>query len=167
MRRVPEDRLAEITKYVREHWRYDRNTGLIHGRLNKPIGYLRKDGALHALAYLPTGVASVLLHRAAWLLATGAWPSKDLDHRNGNRADNRWANLREATRSENRQNLKARGRRGNLRGCSRYYRKWKAQIRVDGVVHYLGLFNTEAEAHAAYCAAKERLHPFNPQQRAP
>jgi hypothetical protein len=153
-------------EYVRSHWKYNKVSGQVFGRGGRPIGYLRKDGALHALAYTPQGKVCVLLHRAAWLLVTGQWPAKGVDHRNGVKADNRWHNLREATDAQNRQNLEAVSAKGRLRGCTPYYRKWKAQIKgADGCHYYLGLFNTESEAHAAYCAAKTKLHPFQPVQR--
>ena len=43
-------------------------------------------------------------HRLAIKFITGRWPHADVDHVNGNRDDNRAANLRQATRSNNLQN---------------------------------------------------------------
>lgn len=48
------------------------------------------------------------VHRLAWVWMTGKWPEKEIDHINGNRADNRWCNLREADRSQQSQNGKIR-----------------------------------------------------------
>jgi hypothetical protein len=45
-------------------------------------------------------------HRAAWALHYGRWPTLLLDHINGDRADNRIANLREVTPRENCRNAK-------------------------------------------------------------
>lgn len=44
-------------------------------------------------------------HRFAWLYMTGEWP-KELDHINGDRSDNKWFNLRKATRFQNNGNRK-------------------------------------------------------------
>ncbi len=166
MKTVSPERAAAIAHYVRTHWGYNPVTGEVTGRGGKPIGKLRPDGALDCLAYLADGTkASVLLHRAAWLLATGEWPIDEIDHDDRNRANNRWGNLRTATHGQNRQNLARRNAKGRLIGATPYYRKWKGTIRVDGVTLYLGLFETEIEAHEAYCAKKRELHTFNPEQK--
>lgn len=107
-------------------------------------------------------------HRLAWLYVTGAWPENYIDHRNGVRDDNRFANLREATSGENHQNITRRS--DNTSGFigvtwHRQNMKWMAQIRVDGRYHYLGCFNTYEEANAAYLKAKADLHTFQPVPR--
>lgn len=45
-------------------------------------------------------------HRLAWAMQTGEWPELKIDHINGARTDNRWANLRLASDLENGQNLR-------------------------------------------------------------
>jgi len=166
MKSVTPERAELIALYVRAHWGYNPTTGIVSGRGGRPIGKLRPDGALDCLAYLPDGTkASVLLHRAAWLLATGEWPPDEIDHDDRDRSNNRWVNLQLATHAENRQNLARRNSSGNLRGTQPYYNKWKATIRLDGKTHYLGLYETEEGAHAAYCKAKRKLHVFNPEQK--
>lgn len=108
-----------------------------------------------------------LAHRLAWLHVHGEWPSEQIDHVNGDRSDNRLANLRSASIAENRQNQTSK------RGSSRYIGvswnarslMWQAHIAVDGRSHYLGLFDSEEAAHAAYLEAKLHFHTFNPVQR--
>lgn len=160
---------SAVADYVKSHWGYNPMTGIVTGRGGRPIGRTRPDGGLHCTVRIPKAgvMTAVLLHRAAWLIVTGSWPNHGVDHRDGDRSNNKWANLRPATQSQNRQNLKPVTGNGVLRGCTRYYRKWKAQIKVPGerAPRYLGLFATQEEAHAAYCAAKAALHPFQPIQR--
>jgi hypothetical protein len=92
-----------------------------------------------------------IAHRLAWALHYGEEPSLEIDHINGERSDNRIANLRLATRGENCKNVKAAGVRFEAdRG------KWLARICVDYKQMNLGRFATEQEARAAYAAAKVR-----------
>lgn len=77
------------------------------------------------------------------------WPM--CDHVNGDGLDNRRANLRPATRSQNMANR----RKGS--GASRFKGvyihapgRWKAQIRIGGKHTYLGLFDREEDAAMAY-----------------
>jgi hypothetical protein len=99
-------------------------------------------------------------HRLAWFLAYGHI-SDQLDHINGDRDDNRLANLREANASQNTINQKRRS--DNLSGFKGVYlqrgrNRWRARIRADGQVHDLGYFDTAEEAHQAYSEAAARIH---------
>lgn len=105
-----------------------------------------------------------LAHRLAFLHMTGATPEQMVDHRNGKRADNRWRNLRKASRAMNAHNQKkaARSNRSSgLLGVTRKGGRWQAQIKVGMQQRYLGLHETPEAAHAAYLAAKREMHAGN------
>lgn len=107
-------------------------------------------------------------HRLAWLYVTGSWPEVEIDHRNGDRRDDRFHNLRACTRAENQQNrASARKSASPYLGVSRSPSpgRWRAQIKVGGDVRALGTFDTEEEAHQAYLTAKAQLHTFQPTPR--
>lgn len=92
-------------------------------------------------------------HRLAWLYMTGAFPEKHIDHINRDRTDNRWCNLREATNQQNSYNSSK--RKQNTSGAKGVYwsktsGKWKAQIKIDGKIKYLGVYPSVAEASKAY-----------------
>jgi hypothetical protein len=98
-----------------------------------------------------------MAHRLAWLYVYGDWPAKCVDHINGVRDDNRIANLREATFVENGRNMKKRPQtRCKLKGVSVINNRFRAQIGIRRKVIYLGIYDTEEEAHAAYVAAAEK-----------
>ncbi len=103
------------------------------------------------------------VHRIAWLLTTGEWPASLIDHINGDRADNRLANLREADWHINAQNMRTGHRSGKSGLLGAHWvesaQKWQSQIQVKGCDVYLGRFATADAAHEAYVAAKRRLHP--------
>lgn len=95
-------------------------------------------------------------HRLAWFYVNGRWPNAEIDHRNGNIADNSIANLREATRGQQMANLKRpRTNTSGFKGVSFYkrQRRWRAYIATDGKPKHLGYFDTAEEAHAAYAKA--------------
>lgn len=96
------------------------------------------------------------VHRIIWAVAKGEHPADFIDHINGDKGDNRLTNLRSVSNAENLQNMKS------SKGYT-YHRKlnkWRAQIVLNKEHKYLGVFNTEHEAHEAYLKAKEELHPF-------
>lgn len=155
---------------LRELFHYDAETGVFTRRL--PDGYKgqrvrnKAVGCRNTINYIVIYIGKLFLaHRLAWLYTYGAWPTRDIDHINGDRSDNRICNLREATRSENNQNQrKARkdNKSSGVLGVSWYERdkKWKPQISINGKRVYLGYFDTIAEARAAYLKAKALYHPF-------
>ncbi|WP_080662516.1 HNH endonuclease [Sinorhizobium meliloti] len=99
---------------------------------------------------------SYLGHRVAWLLQTGSWPEDEVDHINLVKDDNRWLNLREASRSDNLGNRAAySNNKSGLKGAyfSKRLNKWQSFIQKGGKHKYLGLFATAEDAHAAYMAA--------------
>ncbi len=93
-------------------------------------------------------------NRLAWFYQTGAWPFADVDHRDLNRSNNVWTNLREATRSQNRANIGVqRNNKLGVKGVSRRGDRYQVQITAGGVKRHIGTFNTQEEASAAYVAA--------------
>ena len=102
-----------------------------------------------------------LAHRLAFAIMEGRWPDPEVDHENRNGFDNRWLNLREATKAQNAQNRKMPitnkvGMKGVIRVTRFGVTKFEARIRVSGKQKHLGRFDTAQEAHAAYCNAAEK-----------
>lgn len=95
--------------------------------------------------------------RLAVFYMTGEFPKKEVDHINGIKDDDRWANLRHADRSDNTSNRKSTNAIG-VRGVYRDRRKYSSRIQKYGRTYFLGNFNTIEEAASAYRNAAERLH---------
>ncbi len=151
------DELKEILLYNPETGLFTRKTssggqkvGSIAGSPH-PKGYVRIQ--LKGKTYLA--------HRLAWFFIHSKWPDNDIDHINGLRNDNRIINLREATRSENMQNLLV--PLHNVTGYSGVYinrKRYSSKITINGESKYLGSFDTAEEASATYLLAKKELHPY-------
>jgi hypothetical protein len=99
----------------------------------------------------------VLAHRLAWFYVNGRWPKHHIDHINGDPSDNRIANLREATASQNlaNQRLSAANTSG-FKGVKRNRAKWAAKIVVNQKHIHVGNYDTPEEANEAYRAAARR-----------
>lgn len=94
--------------------------------------------------------------RLAWLYIHGRWPDQEIDHINGNRSDDRIANLRDCSREENQHNtgLCSRNTSG-YKGIywSKQQSAWIATITRRGTKQHLGSFDNADDAASAYAAA--------------
>lgn len=148
---------------------YDPDTGVFTRRVTVTHNARAGDvaGSPTSAGYLSIWVdgKAYLAHRLAVLYMTGEWPKSEVDHRDTNRRNNRWNNLRDATGIENATNR--RKPRPNTRSgyigvkASATPGKWRADIKVGGRYRNLGTFTSPEEAHAAYVKAKRQLHPFS------
>jgi len=100
----------------------------------------------------------MLAHRLAWAYVTGEWPEALVDHWDGDCTNNRWANLRQATHSQNSANGRKHIDNENLKGVAAHKNgRWGAYICLTGRKKYLGLYDTPREAHEAYKKAAIEL----------
>lgn len=126
----------------------------------------KKVGSVNCDGYITTRVLGVSLlgHRIAFALMNNAWPEHEIDHINGNGADNRLVNLRDVDHSENGKNQRRPGSKTSGVVGVDYHKKdrrWRARITSKGRVMLIGAFDTLEEAIAARKAA-EREHGFHP-----
>ena len=155
--------------YLRKRLRYEPDTGKFfwldyEGKSqNWRTRYVGKEafttdnGAGYRQGCIDSGL--YLAHRVAYAIYHGEWPTDQIDHINGVKADNRITNLRIVTNQENCRNVSMRG--DNTSGVTGVYwhkngQKWCARIKIDGKYIHLGLFDTLEEAAAVRKAASEK-----------
>jgi len=146
---------------LKEFTEYDPDTGIFRWRkLSGYKGFVGKTiGSVHSEGYLEAMIARhrCFLHRAAWLYMTGEMP-RYIDHINGDRTDNRWQNLRNASAQQNKANAKVnKNNKSGTKGVHLDHRNlWVAFICVNRKSIYLGSFTNKDEAHAAYVEAANK-----------
>jgi hypothetical protein len=149
---------------LRELLHYDPATG-IFTRI-APVKGCRvgdKAGSLTKKGYIEIGIDNKVYyaHRLAWLFMTGEWPPHYVDHREFQKADNRWETLRNAPPSESQFNR--RKQRNNTSGYKGVFynprlRKWQVSIGYRRKTIYVGVYETIDAAAEAYKQAALKYH---------
>lgn len=144
---------------LRDLTAYDPCTGIFvwrHGKKQgQELGY--GDGKGYKRAWLDGAMHKV--HRLAWLYVHGVWPTGMIDHLNGDRSDNRIANLRDVNMASNLGNRTRANINNQLTGClgvTRDKEYFRARICVNRKHIDLGLYKTLEEAKQAYDRAKNK-----------
>ena len=167
--------------YLRKVLTYDPNTGILTW-LPRPKEHFKTHAAfirwnkLHAgkpafasgkVGDYKTGAldgVNYMAHRIAWAHVYGDMGSKEIDHINGDRSDNRLQNLRAVSRLQNTQNRKLNSiSKSGVCGVEWHQqcRKWKAYINANKRRVYLGVYVNLEDAIAARKAAEVKygFHP--------
>src|SRR5215471_21278720 len=121
------------TKRLRKVLSYAPTTGIFRWKVSAssraPVGAIA--GAKNGRGYhqIRIGGRPYSASRLAWLYMTSKWPNSEIRYVNGKPSDTRWANLREATSSENRsrpkrvrKSMSALGQKQTLFGATRHVR---------------------------------------------
>jgi hypothetical protein len=127
---------------LKELLHYDPETGVWTWLKPKKACFIGKRcGAICSSGYrqIKIGGIAYCSSRLACLYMTGEWPKDTMDHINRIKDDDRWVNLREATRSQNNYNRVY----GDMRGIWRQHHRWRVKV---GVNNYLGSYQTICEA---------------------
>ena len=140
---------------------YNPETGIftrISGRhANKNVGHINSYG--YVCIYVHDKIYKA--HRLAFLYLTGLFPMCDVDHMDGNPANNAWHNLRDVETIINCQNRRVAQKNATtsgLLGISKQGNKFVARITINKITIYLGTFSSVEEAYQSYLNAKRKYH---------
>jgi len=154
----------ELTQsYLKTQIHYDEKTGHITWACHK-VGR-KPDGLAGCIRFDKRRVIRInnklyLASRLAFLYMTGHWPKHNIDHINGNSADDSWDNLRDVEQEFNvRNQIKSTTNTSGITGVywSKKRKKWLAAITVYGKQRYIGCFEDINTARDARKNAEKEL----------
>lgn len=139
---------------LKEAVSYEPKTGIFTSTYKEGV---HVKGAHDENGYLFINVNSrkYVAERLAWFLVTGEWSKRKIKHKNGNIADNRFANLEEI-RAVERNIPKPHLSEGVHYSASD--RKWVAIVYRDRQHYHLGRYTSEKLAHRAVARFKKTLN---------
>lgn len=140
---------------LEELFSYDPDTGVVTRRSTGAA-----VGTLFSTGHLDVSVDGLVVgvHRIAWALHTGTYPTVEVDHINGDGADNRACNLRLATSSQNNMNRRISSRnKSGVKGVFRIRGTWRVCIGANRKYHMEHF--QDVDLAVAYAAElREKLH---------
>lgn len=99
------------------------------------------------------------LHRVLWCLYYKSWPTEYIDHIDRNKSNNSITNLREASAQQNAFNRNhTKSNKSGYRGVATSGDKFKAELRIEDKVVYLGSYRTPEEASIVVEAKAKEIH---------
>jgi len=141
------------------YWKWKINIGRIKkgtfaGSFNKENGYI----------YITIDYVPYLASRLAFLYMKGYLPEYQAEHRDRNKINNKWDNLREATRQCNQRNRNV--MKNNKTGVTgvcycKNHKKFKAYIKITLKLINLGYFKNKIEAVKARWEAEKKYNWSN------
>lgn len=154
---ITQDQLKELLYYNPETGEFT----WIKARSNRiPVGKIAGFNLGRYRAIEING-QSYLVHRLAWLYTTGSWPVDQIDHKDGDRGNNKFSNLRQATHSQNSMNCKKYANNSTgVKGVrwSKRSNQYIATIMVRNKSIHLGCYHSISLAKIAYQSASSFYH---------
>ena len=163
--------------YLRECLEYNPATGVLTWR-ERPLHHFKNQhrcnswnsryagkraGCFNSGGYLRISInkTSYYVHRVAYAIHHGHWPTDQIDHSEHCRANNRIDNLSVVSNKKNSRNQSM--RKNNTSGCTgvcwnKHIQKWVARINAYGKIIHLGYFTDKFEA---ICARKSAERKYN------
>jgi len=151
---ITQERLKELLNYNPDTGVFTRIKGVKGSAAGSVVGCKDKQ---RGYVKMCLDYKKYYAHRLVWLYMTGDWPVEDIDHINNDKSDNRFSNLRLASRS---QNLANKGKqKNNTTGfkCV-FFTKSTGRYRVVVNDKHIGYYATPEEAHAASKEDAERIY---------
>ncbi len=163
---MPKAKTTPSVEILNEVFAYDETTGELTWKkvpiervVRSKIGQIAGAVMVNGYRTVCVNYQKCLAHRVIWKMMTGTDAPFSIDHVDGDRLNNRFANLRAATQSQNGMNSKM--RKNNSSGIKGVYwgqGKWRAQISMHRKAFALGGFDRIEDAAQAVSQAREKLH---------
>jgi hypothetical protein len=157
---ITQERLKELLHYNPDTGLFTRAIDAGSGGQYKAgtlAGCKRKDGYV----ILSIDGKRYFAHRIAWIYMTGVLPDEQIDHKDLNRSNNIFGNLRQATDLQNRMNTRKRATNtSGFKGVmfERRRNKWISKMWVNHKQIHLGYFHNKEDAAKAYEKAAIKYH---------